>query len=78
VTVRTSAANSTTAIADCTVNNHALGGGGNSSQQAVIRSYPSDASGNAVATASTNPRYWTVKFDAAHGSNTAFAMCVPN
>jgi hypothetical protein len=29
-------------------------------------------------TSGTNPVAWTTRFNAAHGSNTAFVLCVPN
>jgi hypothetical protein len=80
VTVRATSANNTTVIADCGVGNHALGGGGSTGGGGTnfTQSYPSDAAGNGVTTGSTNPRYWTTKFATATGSNTSYAICVPN
>jgi hypothetical protein len=80
VTVHTAtSATSGTATADCGSGNHALGGGvlGIADNNATFASYPSDASGNAAANNSTNPRAWTAK--AKVGSSvTAYAICVSN
>jgi hypothetical protein len=70
-------ANATTVTADCGSGSHATGGGGSSASKIVQQSYPSDSGGTAVGSG-TNPRYWTVKFDGNTGSNTAYALCVPD
>jgi hypothetical protein len=81
VTVRTASANNTTVTADCGAGNHALGGGGSTGGGGsnFTQSYPAtDAAGTAATNASTNPRFWTTKFATATGSNTSYAICVPN
>jgi hypothetical protein len=67
--------------ADCGAGFHATGGGGSTGGAGtnLTQSYPStDTSGTAATNGSTNPRFWTVKFATATGSNTAYALCVAN
>jgi hypothetical protein len=77
VTVVSNNGGTQTVTANCATGNHAIGGGASSSQQTVMGSYPSLSNGNAVTTGS-NPTSWTVRFNAAQGSNTAYVLCVPN
>src|SRR5262249_6984112 len=79
ITVVSAAGNNAVQTATCASGQHAIGGGAstaNNNQQGYA-SYPSTSNGTAV-TNGTNPTSWTAKFTAATGSNTAYALCVPN
>ena len=67
-----------TVTVSCPVGSIALGGGGTSSNANLTDSYPSDASGSALANGVAVSRYWTAKFSNPASSfkpNTGFAIC---
>jgi hypothetical protein len=74
-------------IVDCGSGNHATGGGAVQRGTFVIgdhliANFPSDAAGTPVADASTNPRYWTARYELHDGGATdgwtIFALCTPD
>ena len=67
--------------ADCGLGFHATGGGGSTGGGGtnITQTYPAaDAAGTPATNGTINPRFWTAKFASATGSNTAYALCVPN
>jgi hypothetical protein len=65
--------NSTTVTATCATGKIAVGGGGSSASKDLQQSFPSSSAGAPVAAGTASS--WTVIFDAATGSNTAYVVC---